>query len=189
MLEEDRFVFDTSIEEYTRDLIKFIMERMSPHEYTHSITVHKGTKNGRATLELVSVHIDEKRFNNQSTDSYCVNIKEKVKSLGDKKIFTKKFSYEVINKEITDDFIRFDYCRYPEFPHLHINACEDIWGNHLTFPESTNLNLEKIDCMKALNIFQKYVSNPSNHILDAETNQQYLYILDGGKENDKWEKQ
>ncbi|EGO6511691.1 hypothetical protein G7640_002076, partial [Enterococcus faecalis] len=100
---------------------------------------------------------------------------------GKNRIFTKKYSYEVANDNDLKDTVRFDYQIYADFPHLHINADEDTWGNHLTYPDKTNLNLEQLDVIKALNIFQKFIANPDIHILDTENNQPYVSILNGGK--------
>ena len=181
MLDNDRLIFNKPINIYSLEILKFIQERMSPHDYEHSFTVRKGRKNGRDCLEEVAVHIKLKKFKDYEHSEYSVNISEKVIPLGESKIYTKKYSYEIVNDNDIHDFIRFDYFPYDNHPHLHINANESKWGDHLVYPETTNLNLEKLDVIKALNIFQKFAVKPTNHILDQEKNDIYVSILEGGK--------
>lgn len=178
MLEDDRLIFDKSINEYAKDVIQFIQTRLSPHEYSDSFTITKGIRNGKPYIQSAVVHIKDKQFEKLEYSGYFVKIREKVYPAGDSHIFTKKYSYEIYNE---NDLIRFDYSSaYTNFPNLHINADEQTWGNHLTFPGTTNLDLEKLDIIKALNIFQKYATNPQFHILDQKNNKQYVSIIYGG---------
>ncbi|MDT2818063.1 hypothetical protein P7H55_09445 [Vagococcus lutrae] len=181
MVEEDRLVFDKSIYYYMKDIVDFIQDRLSPHEYADSITIRKGKRNNRDYIKEIAIHIIEKKFNGYEDSEYSVTIKEKVTPIGSTKVYTKKYTYELTNDENMEDLVRFDYFPYSNFPHFHINANEEEWGNHLTFPETTNLNLEKLDVIKALNIFQKYVADPSQHILDKSVNEKYVSVLEGDK--------
>lgn len=180
MLEENRCIFNIPIEHYMRDIIEFINIRLSPHDYKDSITIHTKRKSGRKEVSSISLHIRNKKFNNFEYSDYSVRIIENIKPLTENKIYTQKYSYELNNEKENQDIVRFDYYPYQDFPHLHINANPEIWGNHLTYPESTNIDLEKLDCFKALNVFQRYVANPEKHILDTHNNRQYVDIINGG---------
>ncbi|MBO0445544.1 hypothetical protein JZO78_04240 [Enterococcus ureilyticus] len=185
MLEADRLIFEKTINIYMLEIVKFISERMAPQNYDECLTIQRGIKNGREYVKSIAVHINEQQFKDQVGSSYKVNIKEKVIPIGDSNsnIFTKKYTYEIFNENDETDYVRFDYMPYPTFPHLHINAYEQKWGNHLTYPESTNLDLVKLDVIKALNIFQKYCHNPEDHILDQDKNAKYVSIINGGKKH------
>lgn len=180
MLEKNRCVFNISIESYLSDVINFISTRMSPHEYTESVTIYTKKKNGKQVVSSVHVHIKDRKFDKHEYSEYSVKIVENIRPLSDRKIFTQKYTYELSNDKNEKDLVRFDYYPYIAYPHLHINADPDVWGNHLVYPESTNLDLEKMDCFKALNIFQRFVTHPDNHILDQSSNEQYISILNGG---------
>lgn len=180
LLESDRMIFDKSVTVYAKELIKFAQERLNCTVNT-IISIETGKKNGKDYVKSIIVKIDNEKYLNYEHSNYSVSAKEKIYPLGKNRIFTKKYSYEVANDNDLKDTVRFDYQIYADFPHLHINADEDTWGNHLTYPDKTNLNLEQLDVIKALNIFQKFIANPDIHILDTENNQPYVSILNGGK--------
>lgn len=179
MLESDRVVFHKSIENYAKDMMEFMLDRIYPHNYEDSMTIESGIRNGRKFIKSIVFNLEKKQFKNYEYSDYRINIKEKVIPLTKESVYTKKFKYEILNVNDEKDFIRFDYAIHPIFPHMHINADENTWGNHLTYPDKTNLNLEKLDAIKAMNIFQKFVANPEFHILNQEDNGIYVSIIEG----------
>lgn len=177
MLQKDRMVFPISIKEYLKTRGLFIQNRIADGNFSDSISVERIKVNGERVIRSVKLHLYKKKFIDPPFSNYSVNIKEKVTYLDDGNIFTKKFTYEILNDDDPSDFVRFDYFNYESYPPLHINADEERWGNHLTYPDSTNLDLKKLDSLKALNIFQKCLFNPDCHLLDEENNGIYLSIL------------
>lgn len=83
------------------------------------------------------------------------------------------------------DFIRFDFePNTRKYAPLHINANETEWGDHLSFPDGTNLDIRKMDLEKALKVFELYSDNKNNCPLNQDTNQDYVGILRGEDKND-----
>lgn len=83
------------------------------------------------------------------------------------------------------DFIRFDFePATRKYAPLHINADRRKWGDHLTFPNGTNLDISKIDLEKALLIFELYSDNKNCFPLDQQNNQSYVNIIEGVNKNE-----
>lgn len=135
------------------------------------------TRKNEKFLDSVSIVIENEKFILPKNNNYLVSINETVIPETKKTVSTGKFSYELKHENNLSDFIRFDFKYYSNYPNFHINADKNKWGDHLTYPETTNINLENLDCIKTLNIFQKYVKNPHIHILDQNNNSKYLDIL------------
>lgn len=78
------------------------------------------------------------------------------------------------------DFIRFDFePTMRNHAPLHVNAHEESWGDHLTFPDGTNLDITKMNLMKALRVFNHYSENKTSHPLDQTINEPYATIIKG----------
>lgn len=81
----------------------------------------------------------------------------------------------------TIHFIRFDYEPFKKkFAPLHINAEEKIWGDHLVFPDDTNLDISKMSFPIALKVFERYAENKDDFPANQETNQPYVEIINKG---------
>lgn len=178
MLHDKTFIFSESITEYLARRRSFILNRLENINTDDHITIHFSKKNGRRKLDSIDLHIEDQKFKSYPTSDYSVKVKEKVYPLDEDHSYTKKFSYELSNDEDLNDFVRFDFYSYDNFPALHINAYEDSWGNHLTYPETTNINLECLDSLKALSLFEKFIHHPEEHILDQEHNEAYINIVE-----------
>ncbi|MDZ5476789.1 hypothetical protein [Bacillus thuringiensis] len=80
------------------------------------------------------------------------------------------------------DFIRFDYEPFKEkYAPVHINAYKKKWGDHLVFPDDTNLDISKMSCPIALQIFNRYARDKDDFPTNQETNQPYVEIIGNGR--------
>lgn len=78
-------------------------------------------------------------------------------------------------------FIRFDYEPFKEkYAPVHINADKQKWGDHLVFPDDTNLDISRMSCPIALNVFNRYAKNKEDFPTNRETNQPYVEIIENG---------
>ncbi|KKF41465.1 hypothetical protein [Streptococcus uberis] len=170
--------FSISTELYIKNIIKLIQERLSPNSVYDCIDIVTTTKSNRKVIDSVILKISDKKFKNFEDSGYYIKLSEKITPKTNKTVQTGKYSYEIKNSKDPSDFVRFDYKPYDNYPNFHINADEALWGNHLTFPETTNLNLEKLDCFKAINIFNAFVAHPEEHILDKTKNDRYKRIIE-----------
>lgn len=86
-----------------------------------------------------------------------------------------------INPEVrkSKDYIAFDFepdkVRYPK---VHINADKKTWGDHLTFPDTTNLNINRMSCPLALKVFNKYAQNKNDFPTDQQKNGHYVQVFE-----------
>ena len=169
--------FNLSIEQYLSKLIDFIQVRLASPEWEDCVEVIISTKNEKKYVQAVNVKIKDRRFKHYEDSDYTIKIVENPIVKTKNTITVNKYSYEIKSVTNPDDFVRFDYYPYSDFPHFHINADEKTWGNHLTYPDKTNINLEMLDCFIALEIFNAFVAHPEEHILDMDNNQRYIQKL------------
>lgn len=169
-------MFERSIDDYLVLIVKYIQERFCNISVEDSLTIKKITRNGTTYFSSIRVHINEAQVKKFENTGYVIKISETVFPKNQKMICTPKYTYELKKTDDTD-LIRFDYKYYDVYPSHHINAIESIWGNHLTFPEKTNIDLNKIDCFNAIDIFCAYLKHPTEHILDKDNNKRYLNKL------------
>lgn len=83
------------------------------------------------------------------------------------------------NKKKNKDYIAFDF--EPDkvkYPKIHINADKNTWGDHLTFPETTNLNINKMSCPLAMKVFDTYSKEKDDFPTNQETNSHYVKIFE-----------
>ncbi|MDS1011949.1 MULTISPECIES: hypothetical protein [Lactococcus] len=169
--------FKISQENYLENIIKYIQERLESAIVQDCIDIIYGVRNGETVVTSVTLKIIDKSFKNYGDSNYVIKIQETTIPKTQNSIITNKYSYEIRNTTDPSDFVRFDYKPYKDFPHFHINSDEEKWGNHLTYPDSTNIDLERLDCFKAINIFNSFVAHPDEHILDKTKNERYLKYL------------
>lgn len=95
---------------------------------------------------------------------------------------TKIRSYSYHGFHIEDSkkhFIRFDYEPFKErYAPVHINAYKQTWGDHLVFPDDTNLDISKMCCPIAMKIFNRYAKDRDDFPTNQETNQPYVEIIE-----------
>lgn len=178
ILNESNYIeWDIGITDYVIKLTKFLQIRMDNIDIKSSIDIRIKKKNREEYIESVRVKVEDKKFKKPENNFYIVNLSEVVSGNGDSSITTKKYSYEIKNEYSSLDYFRFDFKPSKEFPNYHINADHREWGKyHLTYPDDTDIDLEKLDIFKALHIFQKYVANPDSHPLSNE-NVKYKDII------------
>ena len=170
--------FQIPVADYIANIMKLIQERLSSAVPEECVEIEFVNKSGSPIVSSVTLKITDEKFKNFESSEYVIRIAERVIPKTGKSIQTGKYSYEVRSTCNETDFVRFDYKPYDTFPHYHINSDEKTWGNHLTFPNSTNLNLEKLDCFKAINIFNAFVAHPDEHILDTYKNERYRQMIE-----------
>jgi hypothetical protein len=79
-------------------------------------------------------------------------------------------------------FIRFDYEPFKEkYAPVHINAYKQKWGDHLVYPDDTNLDISKISCPIALKIFNRYAKDKDDFPTNKDTNQPYVELINSGR--------
>lgn len=169
--------FKISQGDYLIDIIKYIQERLESATVEDCIDISYTVRSGKRVVTSVTLKIIDKSFKNCGDSNYVIKIQETVRPKTQNSLITNKYSYEIRNAKDPSDFVRFDYKPYDDFPHFHINSDEEKWGNHLTYPDSTNIDLERLDCFKAINIFNSFVAHPDEHILDKTKNGRYLKYL------------
>lgn len=170
--------FNIPLDHYIYTIVKLIQERLSSNSIDDCIDIEYANKSNKRVVTSVTIKISDKKFKNFEQSDYTIKISEKIRPKTSKTIQAGKYSYEIKNSKNINDFVRFDYKPYDMYPDYHINSDESVWGNHLTYPESTNLNLEKLDCFKAINIFNAFVAHPEDHILDKTKNDRYKRIIE-----------
>ncbi|WEA14143.1 MULTISPECIES: hypothetical protein [Lactococcus] len=169
--------FEISAGEYLKQIIRYIQERLSSAVVEECIDIGYTVRHGQKIVSSITLKIVDKSFRDYENTNYVIRIQETVYPRTKSSIITKKYSYEIRNIENIRDFVRFDYKPYDNFPHFHINSDEETWGNHLVYPESTNIKLECLNCFKAINIFNAFVAHPNEHILDQSKNERYIQYL------------
>lgn len=177
MLQEDKMIFPFEITDYLANMKNFITNRLANINSNDHVDIDFTMINGRPRINYVAVNIQKQKYHSVPTSEYSINIKEKVYPFDENNVFTHKFKYEIKNDNDINDFVRFDFFNYDEYPPLHINACEEIWGNHLTYPDTTNLNLQNLDSFKAMSMFEKFIHHPDDHLLNEEKNAMYVSII------------
>lgn len=95
------------------------------------------------------------------------------------------FTYHGFHKDEDSDpnidFIRFDFEPFKvKYAPIHINTYKKKWGDHLTFPDETNLNVSKTNCPLALKIFHKYAEDKNKNPVDQASNQEYVEMFEEG---------
>ncbi|MEH7356800.1 hypothetical protein V7150_25155 [Neobacillus drentensis] len=79
-------------------------------------------------------------------------------------------------------FIRFDYEPFKEkYAPVHINAYKQKWGDHLVFPDDTNLDISKMSCPIAVKIFNRYAKDKEDFPTNQETNEPYVELIKNGR--------
>lgn len=116
--------FPISIDDYLTELINFIETRFSSPQWADCIDIKFGNRRGNRFIKSVNVHIYDRTFKFYENSDYVIKITENPQLKSDKAIFVSRYSYEIKNLNNPDDFVRFDYKPYSNFPHFHINADE-----------------------------------------------------------------
>lgn len=94
----------------------------------------------------------------------------------------RSYSYHGFHKKNPKDpsihFIRFDFEPFKEkYAPVHINVYKQKWGDHLTFPDSTNLDISKMSCPIAVRVFNRYARDKKDFPVNQENNQPYVEII------------
>lgn len=99
--------------------------------------------------------------------------------------YLRSYSYHGFHKKEPKDpemhFIRFDFEPFKEkYAPVHINAPEQKWGDHLIYPDSTNLDISKMCCPIAIRIFDRYAKDKDDYPVNQVTNKPYRDIIEVG---------
>ncbi|PAQ14735.1 hypothetical protein CD798_09845 [Bacillaceae bacterium SAOS 7] len=112
---------------------------------------------------------------------------------GEAVTYLKSYSYQGFHIENKEDakkhFIRFDFEPFKKkYAPVHINAPEQEWGDHLTYPDSTNLDISKMSFPIAVEVFHRYAKDKNDYPVNEKTNMHYVEIFEnGGKDNERIE--
>ncbi|WP_341960042.1 hypothetical protein NM897_09685 [Planococcus maritimus] len=99
---------------------------------------------------------------------------------GEEGVRVRSYSYHGQHKtNHTENFIRFDFEPLKrKYPPIHINAHPQIWGDHLVYPDDTNLDISKMSCSLSFKIFYRYAKDPRDFPINKETNEPYREFFD-----------
>ncbi|QSB12071.1 hypothetical protein JTI58_10890 [Lysinibacillus fusiformis] len=118
-------------------------------------------------------------------DGFQMKLKEKAFSMLNDFLITKisEYSYHGFHIENPKNyFIRFDFEPFKEnYAPVHINAPKHIWGDHLTYPDSTNLDISKMNCKIALTVFSRFSADKNDYPTNPLTNKPYVEIFAKGE--------
>ncbi|WDF50929.1 hypothetical protein PQ460_00300 [Paenibacillus sp. KACC 21273] len=92
----------------------------------------------------------------------------------------KSYSYHAFHSiNPSKEFIRFDFEPFKQkYAPIHINANKQRWGDHLVYPDDTNLDISKMSCPIALKIFKRYAKDKDDFPTNQETNEEYVKIIE-----------
>lgn len=168
---EYRHIIDENLATYLKKLIELIRNRVStssnvPFDFRFD---EKDDKLKMFEIKIIDGVLDD-------IPDFKVILKEKSYSFTDKTDI-KNFSFHLQNKENKSDFVRFDL-DFNEakkgFPPIHANADGNVWSKeHLIYPEDIGINIERMNCLKAIYIFSHYINHTNEHPYDNEHNEWY----------------
>lgn len=79
-----------------------------------------------------------------------------------------------------DHFIRFDFEPFKKnHAPVHINTPQE-WGDHLIYPDNTNLDISNMNCATALKVFHRYAKDIDDYPVNQKTNQEYAAMFKKG---------
>lgn len=130
---------------------------ISGQEYVKKLTIICNTYNIGDPKELIIVRHSETKsmleFNVRSCffedkDYFRMRLLEKAEVSNLSIVDILKYTYQghyIESPRI--DFIRFDFePNTRKYARLHVNANEEEWGDHLSFPDGTNLDIRNHTC-------------------------------------------
>lgn len=125
------------------------------------------------------------RFLGTIEESFRMDLKESASTKVDNPLVTYIINYrfqgmhKVNEKWSREDYIAFDYePNKKKYPKIHINAYKSKWGDHLSYPETTNLNLYKMSCPLAIQVFNIYGKDKDNFPADCQNNTHYVALFE-----------
>lgn len=136
------------------------------------------------TKSLLELNVRDYSFENK--EYFKMRLLEKVDVSNVSFVDILKYTYHGnYTEEARINFIRFDFePGTRKYAPLHVNANEEKWGDHLSFPDGTNLDISQMDLKKALKVFSLYSEGKDNYPLDQDTNHEYVDIVKGEDNND-----
>lgn len=168
---------------YTRfELVVTSLAKIGINIADYNISIDANIDEGTFSYEIKLNNI---QFPNDIIDCFRMELKElaytEVTDPGNTNIVEYRFQgmHSVEGKWSNKDFIAFDYePNKTKYPKIHINAYEKKWGDHLSYPETTNLNLFKMSCPLALKVFELYEKDINDFPANRETNQHYVNLFE-----------
>lgn len=168
---------------FTRfQLIKSNLASIGVNLDDYKISVDKNPEEGTISYEL---ELNNIQFPKEKIDNFRMELKElaytDVTVANVTNIVEYRFqgTHKVEDKWSKKDYIAFDYePNKTKYPKIHINAYAKKWGDHLSYPESTNLNLYKMSCPLALKVFEIYGNDINDFPADKENNQHYVKLFE-----------
>lgn len=149
---------------------------------SEGISLDVNEEEGIISYEL---NLSNVQFPNGKPDSFRMELKELAHTVFTKPTVTNLTEYRFQGKHSVDgkwskkDFIAFDFEPFKiRYPKVHINAYKDRWGDHLSYPESTNLNILKMSCPLALKVFELYEKNIEDFPTNIHTNAHYVKLFE-----------
>lgn len=143
-----------------------------------SINVYSNENQTKISIEIKV----EKVFFQQECDFFMKIFEDMYSFEGAEDItIISSYSYQGMYRDNTkEDYLRFDFEPHKKnyYP-IHINCNKDKWGDHLVFPDSTNLDISKMNIGIALKIFKRYSNDRLDFPTNSETNEAYVKMFEG----------
>lgn len=124
------------------------------------------------------------QFADLTEDTFQMSLKEsalcRVSEPSTTKIYIYRFEgrHRNYNNWKGKNFIAFDFEPYKiNHPKIHINADKKTWGDHLSYPETTNLNLYKMSCPLAIRTFRMYACDVNRFPANKDDNAEYTELF------------
>lgn len=162
------------------DIIEVAQEYGLLDVVTENLEIHSSEEGGGIayTLNIPKVYFEQ-------YPGFQMKLNEAAYSSNSDLSITNLLSYSYHGFHVDNpkvDFIRFDYEPFKEkYAPVHINAYKRKWGDHLEFPDDTNLDISKMSCSIALRIFNRYAQDKNDFPTNQETNQPYVEIIRNGR--------
>lgn len=162
------------VDEVITERIQHIFEVAKEYGFTELIKEHLTIHSSEGMDKLAyTLNVRHAKFNQYP--EFQMKLEEAAFVNADNIAVTNLRSYSYHGFHLEDPpkhFIRFDYEPFKEkFAPVHINAYRQKWGDHLVYPDDTNLDISKMSCPVALKVFDRYAKDKDDFPTNEKTNQ------------------
>lgn len=170
------------VSELILDRINSIKEEYNKYNWEKNLNTDLVINYSDERIDYI-LHTPKVFFSNNA--EFQMKLKEKAFSMLNDFSGTKISAYSYHGFHIENPkkyYITFDFEPFKvEYAPVHINAPKHIWGDHLTYPDSTNLDISKMNCVIALTVFSRYSENKNDYPTNPLTNKPYVEMFEKGE--------